>query len=164
MKRLFCAAALFALLLTGCEKQPADVAPAELFLVTGGVTADGVQPGDGPEQFISAYRDYTIQAAYHDLESSYLVMDIDKIPYEENISTIIANFFVDGKPVSEEELCRENKVKPAQLYALLSSPSYLRSHDVIYRYLRFDWSGGVITDIEPGELNYNETYETPQIR
>ena len=44
----------------------------------------------------------------------------------------------------------------------MSSHEYLRSHDVIYRYLVFDWEDGVITDIASEELNYNETYETPR--
>lgn len=164
MKKLFFAAALLLLLLTGCEKKPADIAPEKLFQVSGGVTADGVSVGDGPEQFIEAYKGYTIQAAYNNLESSYLVMDIDAIPYEKDISTIIANFFIDGDPVSEEELCEENNVKPTRLHDLLSSVSYLRSHDVIYRYLRFRWENGRIADIQPGELNYNETYEIPRLQ
>lgn len=162
MKRLYFVAVLL-LLLTGCEKRPAVIAPKELFQVTDGVTADGVREGDGPEQFIDAYKGYTIQVAYNHLESSYVIMDIDEIPYEEDISTIIANFFIDGKPVSEEELCTENKVKPTQLYTLLSSPEYLRDHNVVYRYLRFRWADGLIAGIQSDELNYNETYETPQI-
>lgn len=164
MKILFCAAAFLFLLLTGCEKMPAEIAPEELFEVTGGVTANGIQAGDGREQFISAYSDYTIQVAYDNPGSSYLIMDINKIPYQEDISAIIANFFIDGQPVSERELCTENNVEPTQLYALLSSSSYLHEHDVLYRYLRFEWSDGKIVSIEPGELNYNETYETPRLR
>ena len=165
MKRLCLIFILLLLLsLTGCEKKPATTAPKELFQVTDKVTNDGVQVGDGPEQFIDAYEDYLIQVAYNNLESSYVVMDIDEIPYEEDISTIIANFFVDGKPISEEDLCEENNVKPTQLYALLSSSAYLREHNVVYRYLRFRWAGGLIADIQSDELNYNETYEMPRIQ
>ena len=36
-----------------------------------------------------------------------------------------------------------------------------RKHEVIYRYLDFDWKGGYIADISSEELNYNETFETP---
>ena len=164
MKRLALLFLLLLLFLTGCGKKPAATAPEDLFQVTGGTTADGVRSGDGPEQFISAYEDYTIQVAYNDLESSYVVMDIDKIPYRDDISTMIANFFVDGEPVSEDELCEENHVQPTQLYALLSSPEYLRGHNVVYRYLRFRWADGMIAEIQSDELNYNETYETPRIR
>ena len=163
MKKLFFIILLL-LLLGGCGKKPAATAPKELFQITDGITADGVRSGDSPEQFIDAYEDYTIQVAYNNLESSYVVMDIDKIPYKEDISTIIANFFIDGEPVSEETLCEENKVKPTQLHALLSSPDYLHSHNVIYRYLRFRWADGKIAAIQLDELDYNETYETPQIR
>ena len=164
MKRLCLIFSLLLLLLTGCGKKPAATAPEELFQVNGGVTADGVRAGDAPKQFIDAYKDYTVQVAYNNLESSYVVMDIDKIPYKEDVSTMIANFFVDSEPISEEELCEENNVQPTQLYALLSSPEYLRDHNVIYRYLRFRWADGLIVSIQSDELNYNETYETPQIR
>lgn len=164
MKRSCLLLPLLLLLLTGCGKEPAATAPEELFQVTDGVTADGVRSGDTPKQFIDAYKDYTIQVAYNNLESSYVVMDIDKIPYKEDISTMIANFFVDGEPVSEKELCEENNVQPTQLYALLSSPEYLRDHNVVYRYLRFRWADGLISGVQSDELNYNETYETPQIR
>ena len=74
---------------------------------------------------------------------------------------MIANFFVNGKPVSEETLCEDNNVPPSGLHSLLSSPDYLRKHEVIYRYLRFSWENGTIDKIESEELNYNETFETP---
>ena len=70
------------------EKKPADTAPEELFEVTAGVTAAGIKAGDGPEEFIGAYRDYTVQVAYNSLESSYLIMDIDRIPYQDDISSM----------------------------------------------------------------------------
>ncbi|MCC8138260.1 MAG: hypothetical protein LIO76_09430 [Clostridiales bacterium] len=154
---------LSALLLTGCEKdEPQAVASAELFEITDGVTFDGVQVGDGKAEFIDAYSDYTIQAAYTDTDSSYMVMSIHEIPYDENISTLIANFFIDDEPVSEEDICEDNDIAYDDLYDLLSSTSYLRTHEVIYRYLRFLWADSVITDIDSGEFNYNETYEVPK--
>lgn len=151
------------LLLSGCGKKTRDAAPIELFQITDGVTAAGIQKGDEPQKFINAYKDYTIQVAFNNLESSYLIMSIDDIPYEKDISAIIASFFIDGTPISEETLCEDNNVKPTQLHDLLSSPPYLRDHEVIYRYLRFIWNDGKINRIESDELNYNETYETPRI-
>ena len=100
MKRLCLIFSLLLLLLTGCGKKPAATAPEELFQVNGGVTADGVSAGVAPMQFIDAYKYYTVQVAYNNLESSYVVMDIDKIPYKEDVSTMIANFFVDSEPIS----------------------------------------------------------------
>ncbi len=161
MKKLLYIILFSLLLLSGCEKKPADIAPASLFEMEGNTTSAGISPGDGRDAFIKAYRGYTIQVAYSELESNYLEMSIKDIPYDDPISAMIANFFVNGKPVSEEELCRENNVKPAKLYDLLSSSSYLRSHEVVYRYLRFQWEDGVIAGIESDELNYNETFETP---
>lgn len=149
--------------LWGCEKKPADTAPAEVFKMNGTSTAAGIAPGASREDFIKAYKDYIIQVAYNDLDSNYLIMSIEDIPYEENISAMVANFFIDGKPMSEAALCRENKVEQAQLYTLLSSPEYLRKHTVVYRYLRFHWDQGELLDIESDELNYNETFETPKL-
>jgi hypothetical protein len=130
----------FVLLLSGCSRQSADVAPASLFELSGDVTSAGVQPGDDPETFIKAYKNYTIQVAYNDVASSYLTMSIDEIPYDRPISAMIANFFIDDEPVSEDTLCKQNDVSPSELYSLLSSTAYLQQHDVIYRYLRFQWT------------------------
>ena len=152
----------FSLLLTGCDKSEQIVASAEVFKISDGVTHDGVEVGDGKEEFIEAYSDYVIQAAYTDVDSSYLVMSINEIPYEDNISTLIANVFIDEEPMSEEDICDENEIEDSELYELLSSPTYLRAHDVIYRYLRFTWEDSVITDIDSGEFNYNETFEVPK--
>lgn len=162
MKKLLYLILFATLLLSGCKKKTPGIAPASLFQVTDGVTADGVSVGDGRKAFIKAYRDYTIQVAYREASSNYVVMSINRIPYKDPVSTMIANFFVDGKPVSFDTLCAENNIKEAELYTLMSSHEYLRSHDVIYRYLVFDWEDGVITDIASEELNYNETYETPR--
>lgn len=163
MKKLLYIIFFSLLLLSGCEKKTAEIAPAALFVMAGNTTAAGVQPGDDADAFIKAYKDYTIQVAYSDLDSNYLVMSIEDIPYEDPISTMIANFFINGTPVSEEDLCEENDIEPSGLHELLSSAAYLRSHEVIYRYLRFRWEDGVITEIESEELNYNETFEVPYI-
>lgn len=163
MKKLLYILLFSLLLLSGCEKKSADIAPAELFEMNGETTADGVKPGDGRAEFIDAYDGYTIQVAYSNLSSSYLVMSIDDIPYQDEISTMIANFFIDGEPVSEETLCEDNEIEPEALHSLLSSFSYLREHEVLYRYLRFTWKDGKIIRIDSDALNYNETFDTPPI-
>jgi len=163
MKKLQLIVLITVLLLTGCEKNEQTVASADVFTVENGITHDGVAIGDGKSEFIEAYSDYVIQAAYTDVDSSYLVMSINKIPYDENISTLIANFFIDEEPMSEEDICENNESEDEELYSLLSSSTYLRTHEVIYRYLRFTWEDSVITDIDVGEFNYNETYEVPKL-
>ena len=92
------------LLLSGCEKKQELLAPASLFEMDGEATAAGVCPGDGPEEFKAAYRDYTLQVAWNDAESNFMVMSPDQIPYDEEISTMIATLFIDGKPVDPEAL------------------------------------------------------------
>lgn len=163
MKKLLYILAFCVLFLSGCEKNPSATAPESVFLLDGDETSQGIKCGDDSASFIKAYQNYRIQVAYNDVSSSYTTMDIKKIPYQQNISTIIANFFIDGKPKSEEELCEENNTELSALHTLLSSPDYLRSHDVLYRYLIFTWKNGIITDIASEELNYNETYETPRL-
>ncbi|MCC8067293.1 MAG: hypothetical protein LIO94_09370 [Clostridiales bacterium] len=163
MKKLLLFMLFSALLLTGCEKTTAQLPSADFYEITDNTTSDGVRVGDGKSEFIKAYSGYTILTAYTDVASSYVVMSIKEIPYDENISTLIANFFIDGNSVTEDEICEENDIESSDLYELLSSSSYLRAHDVIYRYLRFTWEDSVITDIDSGELNYNETYEVPRM-
>ena len=149
------------LLLSGCEKKSTKIAPASLFVLDGNVTSEGIRPGDGPDAFKKAYRSYTLQVAWTDVDSNYMVMSPDEIPYDENISTIITSLFINGKPVTEAQVCSDNDIEGDALYTLLSSPDYLRKHEVIYRYLDFDWKNGLIADISSEELNYNETFETP---
>ncbi len=161
MKKLLYIAVLSALFLSGCEKKSADFAPESLFEMSGDSTAAGIMPGDDSEAFIKAYSGYTTQVAYLDDGSQYAAMPIEKIPYGDHISVLIATLFIDGEPVSEEKLCRDNDWEPDALHSHLSTPAYLRRHEVIYRYLSFTWKDSVITDITSEELNYNETFETP---
>ena len=80
------------LLLSGCEKKSTKIAPASLFVLDGNVTSEGIRPGDGPDAFKKAYRSYTLQVAWTDVDSSYMVMSPDEIPYDENISTVPVSF------------------------------------------------------------------------
>lgn len=161
MKKLLYITLFFLLFLTGCEKKSVGPAPESVFLVTDQITADGVKCGDGADEFKKAYGAYRIQVIYGTLGSSFVPTAISDIPFDKEITTVIANFFIDGTPVLEETICRENGIDDSGLFSLLSSSNYLRSHEVIYRYLAFDWSDGVITDITSGELNYNESYDIP---
>ena len=163
MKKLLYTVLFAVVLLSGCEKNTARTAPASLFLMDGDSTSAGIRIGDNSKAFANAYRDYTIQVAYSEQASNYVIMSMNKIPFDEKISTIIANFFVDGKPVSETQLSKDNNVKLSELHPLLSSPEYLQQHDVVYRYLSFRWENGVIVNIVSDELNYNETFETPRL-
>ena len=59
MKKLLYIFLFAVLILSGCEKKQELLAPASLFEMDGEATAAGVCPGDGPEEFKAAYRDYT---------------------------------------------------------------------------------------------------------
>ena len=60
------------------------------------------------------------------------------------------------------DYCKEQNIQSDEIHDVLSSPDFLRKHDVIYRYLVFEWSDSEIVDIYSEELNYNETFETPR--
>lgn len=161
MKKLLYIALFSLLLLTGCEKKSPKTPPADLFLLYENTTADGVRPGDTPEKFIEIYGSYPIQVAFNHTASSYVSMSAKKIPFHEDISTLIACFFIDGEPLSETMICEIYDISPSQMHEVISSSDFLRSHEVEYRYLRFKWANGRITDIVSSDLNYNETYEIP---
>lgn len=163
MKKLLYIPLLIALLLTGCDKNSIKIPPADLFLLSGNTTSAGVRPGDTPDIFTEAYGDYSIQVAYNHAASNYITMSVRKIPFDEDISTLIASFFIDNEPVSESMICDTYDVAPQKIHELISSSAFLRNHDVVYRYLRFIWEDGVIANIISSEINYNETYEIPRL-
>ena len=149
------------LILTGCADREAAPAPQKLFQLTDGVTADGIQAGDGEKEFREAYTGYEILVSSSGEDIPQEAMPIGRIPYDRNIATMIANFFIDGQPKSPQNICEEEQIPPEDLFDLLSSEDYLRSHEVIYRYLIFYWKNSRIQRIASEELNYNETYEVP---
>lgn len=149
------------LFVAGCEKNPVTPAPEELFVLSGETTAAGVSVGDGPEVFKEAYQDYEVLVSESDSEIRNEAVPVSRIPYKKEIATMIANFFINGKPMTAEQLCKKQEVSMDGLSALLSSPTFLKEHEVIYRYLLFYWEDGKISHIESDELNYNETFEVP---
>lgn len=161
MKKLRYLTLFLLVFLTGCEKRSTLPAPLELFTVTGDTTSSGVSVGDGPGVFKDAYQNYEILVSRSLSEIPHEVMSIGRIPYTDNISTMIANFFINGTPMTEDQICEDENVSMDGLTALLCSSSYLREHEVIYRYLLFSWENGVISKIESEELDYNETFEVP---
>lgn len=161
MKKLLYLVAFFFIFMTGCEKNTTVPAPAELFLLSGDTTSSGVSIGDGARIFQEAYHDYEILVSRSADEIPNEPTAIRRIPYKEEITTMIANFFINGKPMTAEQLCKEEEVSMDSLTSLISSPSFLQKHEVLYRYLLFYWKDGKITKIESEELNYNETFEVP---
>lgn len=161
MTKLLYLLLFFLLFIAGCEKNPVTPAPAELFVLSGDTTAAGISVGDGPEAFKEAYEDYEILVSDSDSEIPNEAFSVRKIPYKDDIVTMIANFFINGKPMTAEQLCKKQDVSMDGLATLLSSATFLREHEVIYRYLLFYWEDGKISRIESEELNYNETFEVP---
>lgn len=161
MTKLLYLLLLFLIFIAGCEKKPVTPAPAELFVLTGDTTSAGISVGDGPKAFKEAYQDYEVLVSDSDSEIPNEAIPINRITYQDDIVTMIANFFINGKPMTAEQLCKSQDVSMDALTGLLSSSTFLREHEVLYRYLLFYWENGKIRRIESEELNYNETFEVP---
>lgn len=116
-------------------------------------TIRGVKIGDGPEVFLSAYRDYDILTSIGD--GDYLTLPVEDIPFDVTITTILPSFFVDGTALEIDSFCEANNIEKDNLLAFLTNENYLSAHTVVYRYLVFTWEDGAITDIRSEAMDYN---------
>lgn len=152
---LFLLFLLAAFLLCGCgEETPVFLSTTDYDLdAETAQTIRGVKIGDGPETFLSAYRDYDILTSIGD--GDYLTLPAEDIPFDTSITTILPSFFVDGTALDIDSFCAENHLEKDGLLAFLTNETYLSAHTVVYRYLVFTWEDGVITDIRSEAMDYN---------
>ncbi|MCM1174643.1 MAG: hypothetical protein NC341_06280 [Blautia sp.] len=142
-------------LLTACGKETPLLTAADYELNQDtNTTSRGIGIGDTPEAFLKAYGSYDIETSIE--YGAYQALDTDEIPFTDSIRTILPTFFIDGTPVTIEQICMENEIERADLLSLLSSDEYLQKHTVIYNYLIFTWDGGLISDIHSEFMDYNE--------
>lgn len=146
---------LLALLLTACGKETPLLTAADYELnQETNTTSKGIGIGDSPEAFLEAYGDYDIETSIE--YGPYQALNTNEIPFTDSIRTILPTFFIDGAPVTIEQICTENEIERADLLSLLSSEKYLQNHTVIYNYMIFTWEDGFITDIHSEFMDYNE--------
>ncbi|MDE5931135.1 MAG: hypothetical protein K2H40_01440, partial [Lachnospiraceae bacterium] len=107
-----------------------------------------------PQAFLEAYGDYDIETSIE--YGPYQSLNNNEIPFTDSIRTILPTFFIDGTPVTIEQICTENEIERTDLLSLLSSEEYLQNHTVIYNYMIFTWEDGLITDIHSEFMDYNE--------
>lgn len=142
-------------LLTACGKETPLLTAADYELnQENNTTSKGIGIGDTPEAFLEAYGSYDIETSIE--YGPYQALANDEIPFTDSIRTILPTFFIDGTPVTIEQICTENNIEPAALLSLLSSEEYLQNHTVIYNYMIFTWEDGFITDIHSEFMDYNE--------
>jgi len=142
-------------LLTACGKKNALLTAADYELNQDtNMTSRGIGIGDGPEAFLDAYGDYDIETSIE--YGPYQALNTDEIPFTDSIRTILPTFFIDGTPVTIEQICTENEIERADLLSLLSSEEYLQNHTVVYNYMIFTWENGSIIDIHSEFMDYNE--------
>lgn len=143
------------IILTACgtETPPLSIADYELN-IENNTTSKGIGIGDTPEAFLEAYGSYNIETAIG--EEPYQPLAAEEIPFSDPIDTILPTFFIDGSPVTIEQICTENGIERTEFLSLISSESYLNEHKVLFYYMIFSWKNGVITDIHSEYMDYNE--------
>lgn len=142
-------------LLTACEKETPLLTAADYELnQETNTTSKGIGIGDTSEAFLEAYGDYDIETSIE--YGSYQALSNNEIPFTDSIRTILPTFFIDGIPVTIEQICTENEIERINLLSFLSSEEYLQNHTVIYNYMIFAWEDGCITDIHSEFMDYNE--------
>ena len=155
MKKSFIIPLLTALILTGCGKETLLLTEADYELnLTSNTTSKGIGIGDTSETFLEAYGDYNIETTIEG--GPYQALPNDEIPFTDSIKTILPTFFIDGLPMTIEQICEDNEIERKELLSLLSSEEYLQNHTVTYHYITFSWEDGAITDIRSEYMNYNE--------
>ncbi|MDD6810325.1 MAG: hypothetical protein PUD93_00410 [Lachnospiraceae bacterium] len=148
-------ALLLALSLTACgEEVPAMTALDYELNLESNTTYKGITIGDTKDAFLEAYGDCDIETCVNG--GPYQSLPTEEIPFEESIQTILPTFFIDGNPVSIEQICKENDIERTELLSFLSSEEYLNGHTVIYYYLVFTWENGAISDIRSEYMDYNK--------
>ncbi len=149
------AAILLAFSLTACGKETPLLTALDYELdLDNNTTYKGITIGDTKEKFLETYGEYNIETCVNG--GPYQSLTTEEIPFEESIQTILPTFFIDGIPVSIEQICKENEIERVDLLTFLSSDEYLAGHTVLYYYLTFTWENGVITDIHSEYMDYNK--------
>ena len=117
-------------------------------------TSLGVSVGDDSEAFLTAYGEYEILSSING--DDYKLLSDEEIPFTDNtLITIVPTFFIDGLPVDTDRFCKENEIAKSDLLSFLTSEEYLSGHTVVYQYLRFTWTDGLITEISSEAMDYN---------
>lgn len=117
-------------------------------------TIRGVKIGDGADVFLAAYKDYDILSSVDG--GDYQFLATEEIPFDQNLTTILPSFFVDGTAVEIDSFCENNNIEKDTLLAFLTDEAYLDHHAVVYQYLVFEWENGVIKDIRSESMDYNK--------
>lgn len=117
-------------------------------------TSKGISVGDDSETFLAAYGAYEILTSV--AGQDYQSLPVAEIPFSDSIETLLPTFFIDGLPMTIDEICKDNEIAKENLLSFLSSADYLQNHTVVYYYLIFTWENGVITDVRSEYMDYNE--------
>ena len=157
-KKLLVVCLLTMVAVTGCKSGASTLEAADFEVTDDNTTSKGVKVGDDSESFKAAYKDYTIQVA--SISEGYKNVTMDEISFDDEINTMISTFIIDGKAISNNDICDKYKIEKSQLLSLLTSASFLAEHTITYDTLEFYWSGGKITEIVPQSTDFNSEYGT----
>ncbi len=119
-----------------------------------GKTSKGIAVGDDFETFLNAYDGYDIFTVLDD--GSFVLLDPKEASPTDTTETLLPTFYIDGSPLTIDQICRQHKIEKSSLIQTISSADYLNEHTVGYYYLVFDWENGKILDIRSEYLDFNE--------
>lgn len=141
-------------LAAGCGEEKPLLSPTDYDLdAETAQTIRGVKIGDNADAFLAAYKDYDILSNEGD---GYRFLSTEEIPFDENLTTILPSFFIDGAAIDIDSFCEDNEIEKNALLSYLTDEGYLEHHAVVYRYLIFDWENGKIKDIRSESMDYNK--------
>ncbi len=124
---------------------------------TSGKSTKEIGVGDGYEAFVDAYKDYDLAIASVEAQKDYTYQSLapSDIPFDQDIRIIVPTFFINDEAQSVTDICEANSIDKDSLLSLLTSSDFLANNKVVYKYLVFDFSGGVITNMTSEELDFN---------
>lgn len=147
--------ALTSMLLSGCGESRLPV--VDDYTVKKDTTSEGITIGSDFASFAEAYSEYPIQILSSDgsYQSYSLPSPEEASSISEDMTLMTSFFFIDGIAVPTSQLKEEIGITSSELNEYLRSSEYLNSHEVIFRYILFEFDDGKVSDIEADYLNYN---------
>ncbi len=158
MKRKLLSAAVILMMFTvsACGSRESLLLEADDYELNtqSGKTSKGIAVGDDFETFLNAYDGYDIFTVLDD--GSFVLLDPKEASPTDTSETLLPTFYIDGNPLTIDQICKQNKIKKSSLIQTISSTDYLSDHTVGYYSRVFDWENGNIIDIRSEYLDFNE--------
>jgi len=143
-------------ILNGCSEK-ITISESD-FILSEDVTKAGITVGSSWNDFYTCYQAYPTQLLDDNgnwSSFSYPKEKEETTLYKSTMSLMISYFFIDGVATDTADLMEATGKSADELNDYLASKEYLSSHKVIFRYIVFDFTDGVITSLDDNFLDYN---------